>query len=166
MMASTLEPMVRLMWIHQVVQAILALIPCDALYWEMAEQFVDPATYQEVWQAGEPRPLYGAVNVRLFNVANRLPGETIMDSVGLSILGLPDIQCHFVNLDLNQMAGLLYNVAGYLLENGDLIQDNETIPGFAPGSKWHCHHEDSLAQPLRLVLDINPGEPYNTGRSS
>jgi hypothetical protein len=45
---------------------------------------------------------------------------------------------------------------------GDVIEDGHTVEGIAPGSKWRCRHEDALASPSRVVIDINPG-PYAAG---
>jgi hypothetical protein len=50
-----------------------------------------------------------------------------------------------------------------LYESGDVIKDNHTVAGVGPDSKWICQHEQSLAKPERVVLDLNPGSPYAAG---
>ena len=61
-----------------------------------------------------------------------------------------------------------YNVASYLLEYDNPIQNGETIDGVADGQmsqeiQWVCRYENALIQPPRAVLDINMGE-YASGR--
>ena len=48
----------------------------------------------------------GFLNVRVFKVGDN-PGEMLMDTLGLAAIGLPDLQCHFRDLDLNEVADLL-----------------------------------------------------------
>ena len=52
-----------------------------------------------------------------------------MDTRGLAPFGLPDLQVHFRDLEPARLAGLLYATAGYLLEEGDVIADGNTISG-------------------------------------
>jgi ligand-binding SRPBCC domain-containing protein len=87
-----------------------------------------------------------------------------MDTRGLDVFGLPDLQCHFRNLDPKAVAGMLYNTAAYILEHGDVIADGHTVAGISAKDKWQCQHEDSLAAPERTVLDVNPGKPFAAGR--
>ena len=65
--------------------------------------------------------------------------------------------------DPNWVVNHAYNVASYILEHDNPIQDGETIDGVADGQmcreiQWKCQYEDALIQPLRGVLDINMGE--------
>jgi len=87
----------------------------------------------------------------------------LMDTIGLAALGLPDLQCHFRNLDVQAVAGMLYNTGLYIFENGDVIEDGHTVAGINPNDKWLCQHEDSLLEPERVVLDVNPGYPFAAG---
>lgn len=102
------------------------------------------------------------VNVRLYNISNE--NAMLMDTVGLDAFALPDLQCHFRDLDPSAMARLLYNTAGYVLSNGDVIEDGNTIPGVAGDEHWRCQHELALVEPTRMVLDIDPGERFAAGR--
>ena len=61
-----------------------------------------------------------------------------------------------------------YNVASYILEHDNPIQDDETIDGIENGRmsrdiQWKCQYEDALIQPPRAVLDINMGE-FSSGQ--
>lgn len=102
----------------------------------------------------------------MFNINNVGPGEMVMDSLGLAALGLCDVQCHFKELDPNSVARALYNLAAYLFERGDVIEDGHTVEGATPGSKWRCRYEDALVPPARVVLDLDPGSRFAAGGRS
>ena len=89
-----------------------------------------------------------------------------MDTLGLHVLRLPDLQCHFRNIDESRMAGVLYNLAAYIVDAGDIIGDGNTISGVEGTEHWRCQHEMSLIGPERLVLDIHPGKPFAAGTSA
>ena len=111
--------------------------------------------------AGDEQPYYGLINVRYYTISNH-PGDSIMDTRGLSVFGVPDLQCHYRDLEPDAVAQQLYNTAIYLLEHGDIIADGHTLTG-SNGEPWRCRHEDSLLEPSRLVLDICPNAPYAAG---
>lgn len=87
----------------------------------------------------------------------------VMDTRGLQEIGLHDLQCHYRDLDPNDVSRLLYNSAVYIFENGPVIESGNTIEGHTPGSKWICQFENSLIEPNREILDLNPGSPYSAG---
>ncbi len=86
-----------------------------------------------------------------------------MDTRGLSEIGLHDLQCHFHDLDPNDVSGVLFNTAVYIFENGPVIESGNTVAGFKRGSKWACQFENALVPPEREVLDLNPGAPFAAG---
>jgi hypothetical protein len=88
------------------------------------------------------------VNVRLF----QLDEDLVMDTLGLSLLGLPDAQCRFAAADYepNEIATVLYDLAAYLLDRGDVIGDGDTV-GDLP---WVCHEAEALVGPGRRVLAL------------
>jgi len=93
----------------------------------------------------------------------------LIDTVGMSTLFLPDLQYHFHDMDPNWVVNHAYNVASYILEHDNPIQDGETIDGVADGRmcreiQWKCQYEDALIQPPRGVLDIHMGEYAAGGR--
>ena len=163
LMSSMLAYKVRLELFHNVLVSLLELTSCLAIHWRPSQRFVPPDSYLDARRSDHPDPLFPAVNVRLFNVRNRAPGEKLMDSIGLAALGLPDVQCHFIGLEPNDVATMLYNAAYYLFEHGDVIDDGDTIQGIPTDQRWTCQHELALAAPEREVIDINPGPPYAAG---
>lgn len=161
MMANQLEPLVRLKLFHTALEAAIQFTDPLALVFNHSCQVVDPAKYLAA--AAEPpevRP--GALNVRFFNIEGSTD-EMVMDTRGLDELGLPDLQCHFLGLDPNDVARVLFNTGVYLMQNGPVIESGQTIAGRRPNEKWKCQYEDSLLAPKRTVLDINPGRQFAAG---
>jgi hypothetical protein len=103
------------------------------------------------------------INVRMFN-SDGEPGAMVMDTLGLHVLRLPDVQCHFRNLDPSGVARVLYNAATYLVDEGDVIEDGNTITGVKGSERWRCHHEMACIGPERVVLDIDVGDPHAAGQ--
>jgi hypothetical protein len=98
----------------------------------------------------------------LFNIEHSA-ADLLMDTRGLSPFGLPDLQCHFRGLEPRDVARVLYTTAFYLFESGDVIKDHHTVAGVGPASKWTCQHQQSLAKPDRVVIDLNPRSPFAAG---
>lgn len=163
-LSSWLDYRVRLDLVQRAVLALVELARPDAIHWHPSLHIVDPDVF--VRASGEsPAALFltGALNVRLFNIEGS-DGELVMDTLGLAALGLPDVQCHFRELEPNAVASFLYNTGLYLFDNGDVIEDGHTIEGLEPESRWRCQHETALVEPEREVLDVNPGAPFAAGR--
>jgi hypothetical protein len=163
MMSMPLERAARLALIQGVLHAVLEEAPPLAMHWFNSQRYVDPQRYLDARNGPDVDPLYAAFNVRLFRIENQTPGEMIMDSVGLARFGLPDLQCHFKDLEPGEVAGLLNAYIDYIFNNGDVIEDGHTVQGLTPDSKWRAQHEASLVKPDREVLDLDPGAPYAAG---
>lgn len=139
-----------------VVAALTAATTPLAVSWPTSQRVTDPG-------APASDGLGGLVNVRLFAVSDD-EDERVMDTRGLAPFGLPDLQVHFRDLDPARLAGLLYAVAAYLMEEGDVIADGNTVSGLTEEERWRCEREDALVPPARTVLDLDPGDPYAAGR--
>jgi hypothetical protein len=152
----------RLGLFHQAVQAALAVMECRAIHWTPAQRMVDPRKYQERRQPGSDDALFPAVNVRLYRMPQQgVHPEILMDTTGLAALGLPDLQCHFHDLDIGFVGTMLNTGAYEVFEKGDFLQDGDTVESVVPGfDAWQCRHEVSLALPRRLVIDFDPGPRY------
>jgi hypothetical protein len=163
LMSSALPYKERLDLFQRALLAVLEVVPCEAIHWQPTQQMVSPAAYRDASQlSGSALFFAGAVNVRLFNITGS-DNEIVMDTLGLGALGLPDLQCHFRNLEPSDVARVLYNAAWYVFEAGDVIEDGHTLQGTTPSSKWRCQHEDALVAPARVVVDMNPGPEHTAG---
>lgn len=77
-----------------------------------------------------------------------------MDTLGLSLLYIEDLQYHFHDIDPNLVVNHAYNLASYLLNNDNPMKDGDTVDGIRNGRivqdiQWKCQYEDALIQPAR-----------------
>ncbi|NQT40376.1 MAG: DUF4261 domain-containing protein [Planctomycetes bacterium] len=162
LMSRGLDYPTRVRLFRGALRAVLENVDCRAIHWQPTQQIVDPRAFLEAQQEDDiQNHLRGFINVRLFRIEGA--DDVLMDTLGLTALGLPDLQCHFHGLDPNAVAGMLWNTSFYLFENGDVIEDGHTVGGVHPQDRWTCRHEESLVGPTREVLDVNPGEPFAAG---
>ena len=162
MMCRSLEPADRLKLFHGMLQAFVELTNPHAIVFSHSQQIIAPEAYLA---ACDKPPIHrpGSLNVRFFRITNAGDDDMIMDTRGLEEIGLHDLQCHFRELDPNQVSRVLYNTAVYIAENGAVIEAGHTIAGTQPDSKWECQFEDSMLDPNRVILDLNPGPPFAAG---
>jgi Domain of unknown function (DUF4261) len=164
MMSSPLPHQVRRKIIANGLLALLETTRIDLIHWMPTQQMLSPADI--VQRYSDPRelanPVYGFLNVRFFNISNS-DGDMLMDTLGLNALGLTDFQVHYRELEPDPVARLLYNLGAYVFEKGDVIEDGHTVEGVDKKSRWKCRRENSLLDPQREVLDIDPGQPFAAG---
>ncbi len=107
-----------------------------------------------------------AVNVRSFNIEGS--EDKLVDSVGMNVLSLPDVQYHFHSLDPQSVVSHAYNVLSYILEYDNPIKDGDVIDGIKDKAmssevQWQVHYEKSLVKPDRILIDVNMNE-YASGK--
>jgi hypothetical protein len=150
-----------------ILRALLIVLQPRAVFAPESQQYLEPQTFREALSDMPGDELFGFMNIRLFRIDGSEQGisaaynETVMDTLGLSSLGLTDLQAHFKHLDPTLVAEFLYNTAGYIYEHGPMIESGHKLAGFAADHKWVCQLEASLIEPLRLVVDLDPGAPYS-----
>lgn len=162
MMSRNLAPADRVQLLHGVMSALLEHTSPTALVFKHSQQVIFPPDYAEATDR-PPISRPGSLNVRFYNVAGT-DGDMLMDTRGLCDVGLFDLQCHFRDLEPNDVSTVLYNTAIYVFEQGGGIESGHTVTGIEEGSAWKCQFEESLAKPTRDVLDLNPGDPHAAGR--
>jgi hypothetical protein len=154
-LGALVAPQVRLSLLHGFLAAVVEEAQPLAIHWLPSERFVDPARYLALVASGNDAAFAGAaLNVRMFNVGDGVAGEKLMDTRGLTELGLPDVQCHFSGLPPDRVAVRMAGYAHQLFLRGDYIQDGDTVDGLPDGTRWRCQHEESLAVPARAVVDL------------
>lgn len=158
-------PAERLKALQQGVGAALEAVHGEALHCVDAQQIIPPGLFiGELEARGVPCLQAGAINVRLFRVDGdaRGDGRKVMDTMGLSAFGLPDLQIDYRWLDPGQVAATLFAAASYLFAQGDVVADGHAIEGCLPGSSWTVRRERSIVEPFREVVDLDPGAPYSS----
>lgn len=116
-------------------------------------------THSDILNQDEPlvdKVLQCFLNVRFYNIEGK--SDFLIDTVGMGLFRLPDLQYHFHNLKPNDVVNHCYNVAYYIFENDCPIENGHTIDGIFEGQNFGCHFEDSLIEPPRFVMDLDMGE--------
>lgn len=162
-LASGLDYKLRCRMLATWLELALTWFPgCIAVWIPASGKLLTPAQILNNPYRGDNRFVYFGVNVRFFNIEGS--ADSLIDSLGLYAVGLPDVQYHFHSLDPDAMANHAYGVASYIFENRAPVKEEETIAGIGtdgqtdPEVKWVCRYEWSLLQPEREVMDICPGE--------
>jgi hypothetical protein len=122
MMARALSPEDRVALFHGVLRAMIDVTSPDALVFKHSQQVVAPADYLAACSE-DPIVRPGSINVRFFNISNS-DGDMLMDTRGLTEIGLHDLQCHFRDLEPDDVSRVLYNTALYIFEKGPVIESD------------------------------------------
>lgn len=168
MLGGGLPSKVRANMLMDYLEALMELYPsCEAVYFLNSGKLILADEIRAKEFAGFKRFIRFAVNVRFFNVMGT--GDSVVDTLGLSLLYIEDIQYHFHDMDPNWVVNHAYNMASYLLENDAPMKDGDTIDGMREGQivqdiQWKCHFEGALIGPERAVLDVCMGEFAAGGR--
>lgn len=139
-------------------EALVELYPqCEAVYNANSGKLIKADEIRKKEMTGIDRFIRYAVNVRFFNVEGT--EDSVVDTLGLSLLYIEDLQYHFHDMDPNWVVGHAYTVASYLLNNDNPMKDGDTVDGIRNGMivqdiQWKCQYEDALIQPARVVIDV------------
>lgn len=167
MLGGGLKTQLRANMLMDYLEALLELYPsCEAVYFLNSGKLVLADTIRSGEVKGLDRYIRFCVNARFFNINGT--NDHVVDTLGLSLLYIEDLQYHFHDMDPNWVVGHAYNMASYILSNDRPIKDGDTIDGIVDGRlvqeiQWKCHFEDALIGPERPVLDVCMGE-YAAGR--
>lgn len=174
MLAAGLPAKQRAEMLMNFMEALVELYPqCEAVYFQNSGKlfWADAIRHHHIPKEG--RFVYFAVNVRFFNIQGT--EDMMVDTLGMSTLFLPDLQYHFHGMDHNRVINHAYNMALYLFQNDNPLEDGDTIDaisengnensGFARDIQWKCHYENALIQPARVVIDVCMNQ-YASGNRS
>ncbi len=162
---SPVKAVERLHDLQQAINTVLETVHADAIHCVDSQQVIPPGLFLGEVEAREiPALQAGAVNVRLYRVDSPgvAEGRLVMDTLGLHAFGLPDLQIDYRWLEPGAVARTLFAAAGYVFQQGDVIEDGHTIEGCLPGTRWSAQHGHSIVEPHREVITLDPGEPYST----
>lgn len=133
-------------------KVLLECYPPDVVYSDSPQKLFAPESLLDGWDTLNTAALYSLVNVRMFKVENS--DQTIMDTMGMNALGLPDFQIVFSEIDPNLVANYLLTYAHYLLEKGDVIESGNTVEALTPGKTWTVIQQISALDDYKVVLNI------------
>ena len=153
--------------VHTLLETTASLVeshPPLAIHWSRLERFDEPGTFLRALEGADRTR--EVLNVRVFRVSE--DGAFVMDTLGLCLLGMLDLQVHFRGLELGQVAEYLYCVATThvdlgpqeSVQTGCPIDDGDTIEG-PDGSASTCRYEMAMMAPRRGVIDIEPSPAFS-----
>jgi len=145
----------RVLVMRNAVRALVECTACNAIHFQMTQQFIKPESYMASFNEPAPDRLFGFINVRFFKIHDS--DDMLMDTIGLNSMGLEDLQCSFKKYNPKDISNVLYNTAYYLFDNGNIIIDGDTVQGVKRTDKWPCRRGRSLVVPKRTVIDIASG---------
>lgn len=131
---------------------------CEAIYFLNSGKLFSASEVRNHNIPKEDRFIRFAVNARFFTIQNS--NDMIVDTLGMSVLFLPDLQYHFHGMNPDVVVNHAYCIASYILNSGNTIEDGDTVDSAGENGKfsreimWRCKYEDSLIQPKRLVIDV------------
>ena len=146
-----------------IINGVLALLEAaefDLISWTATEQMLTPAFIKQAYSDPEEmaEPQVGFINSRRFRVGD----EVLMDTVGLSALGLSDFEIHFRGLDPRSVTELVGWLVGAVFANGDVIDDGDRVGKY----NWPCRREAAFMGPERRVVAIDPGPEFGVYRKA
>ena len=154
MMPNDYEPRAELEFVSQLATELLNLPNALCYFNPNGEVLRDQRSFSEALSYGlanELPPLDAWSNVRMFIINAQW---SLMDTVGNWQLDIPDVEAcfHSESFEFNEVDNFLRNVSLYMLNNGDVIKDGDTMDG--PGDvAWQANYFDNgLCDPPRPVL--------------
>ena len=156
------------LFIAQVETALQCYPECTAIFVPVSAKLTTPEQFAESrrYPLGD-RFIRLAVNARFFRIEGTK--DMVVDTLGMCAFGAPEVQLHFHGLDPNDVVRYAYNLTSYQFEHEFPIENGDTLDGLgADGNisksvRWKGQYENSLIQPVRMVLDVNCGE-YAAGQ--
>lgn len=146
-------------------ETVVELFPgCIGVWFAASGKLLTPTQIKENSYEDGERFLLGGLNIRYFAVDGTR--DYLVDTVGLYAVGLPDVQYFFNTLDPDDVVNHAFSVAAYQFNEDAPIEDGETVDGFSaknpekgnnPEIQWTCKYGESLLQPKRDVLSVEPG---------
>lgn len=163
--ASGLSYKNRLRIFQDVVAAVCACATPCAIFWRASGKLVNPLVMTRSARPGEKRdPLVGAINIRLLPPSAG-GARMSMDTLGLSALGLPDLEVLIRLEEPAKVEPFLMSIARYVFDLGDVMPDGRVVKGPA-GDRWILKRTRASAVPSREVLALRPaGDVPPTGNT-
>ena len=169
MLTGALDPLERADFDMDYLEALLELFPtCEAVYSLNTGKLILADTVRNKEFTGLARFIHYIVNARFFNISGT--SDSVVDTLGMSLLYIEDMQYHFHDMDPNWVVGHAYTIASYVLATRRSVKDGDTVDGVADNGdldqsiQWKCRYEDALVQPERPVLDVHMGQYAAGGR--
>lgn len=149
-MATSIDYKKRIYIFNKILKTLIPILPCKIVYWACSQKLINTIEFSDALEKESDYSIYGIINVRYFIKDN----YHVMDTIGLSSIGLPDLQCSFDNIDPGIVSTILYEYGRKIFEHGDFLNDNEEINSM--NLKFLCKHNYSDTNPKRIVIVLKP----------
>lgn len=117
---------------------------------------VSPAS--DLQRTSDGAPIIALVKVLAMRVGNSDDGAMLVETRGLTFLGLPEIQVHFLRLDSQAIVRMVLDLAAQLVERGAYIKMGDTVAwGDGELPVFRASYEGSLRHEELVVLDLDGG---------
>lgn len=139
-------------------EALIEIFPeCEAVYIINSGKLLLTDSIKNAKVSGSDRFIKFAVNARFFNIQGT--EDMVVDTLGMSVLFMPDLQYHFHGMDPNWVVYHAYCTASYILTNDNPIESGDPVDGIDNGEistqvQWKVQYENALIQPAREVIDV------------
>ena len=157
------DPVEEMDFITGMGRALLALPEALALFNPNGELLMPADQLDSMQEYNRQNALPGLdawINVRMFNFD---AAWLVMDTVGNWQIDLPDHEAAFPKeqFEASEVANFLRNTSLYLLRNGEVIKDGDTMDG-PGGVRWQgCSFGNGVSDPPRRILRWIPYDAQN-----
>jgi hypothetical protein len=154
-------PLERMRLLTQVTASILATCP-EALgvFWTHASMVIQPPLFRDFATQMIERPLYIWVD---FRVGQNAAGKSSGFTTGMEALGHMEIETDDSPEPPGELRERLFGLANYVLDNGPVIRDGDTI-GEDANERIRVVHADSAfghkGKVMRLEYSAKPKKPW------
>lgn len=146
------DPLAECVLLSQVVASAVTLGgSVEAVYWSAAGHVILPQLFVELAHEILPDPIPLAWVA--INVWTQPTGELAGATQGMRMLGLVDIEIPQTSEDAPQIFNRLTNLVGYLIDNGPVIGDGDTV-GHSAEEKIEVVHTTSSFDDEQTVLQL------------
>lgn len=158
LLAGAMDAKSRAQMLTSYAGALLEMYPqCEAVFFPSSGKLLTADRIRSLDMEGIDRFIAMAVNVRYFRIQDS--EDMIVDTLGMNVISMPDLQYHFHAMEPNWIVNHAYNVLSYIAANDNPIKDGDTIDGVDNGRMsssvmWRCRYEQSLVPPEREVIDV------------
>jgi hypothetical protein len=152
--ASTSAPDVidLMLALTRVVAAVALSTPALGIYWRGATQVhdVQPFVDEAKTASRERLPLYLWLR---FGLVGEEDGTTSLHTTGLADVADMEIEFPHAHLDPETLVDRAFNIAHYLLDNGPVLKDGDTI-GISAAERLDIRHAPSMFDAQRRVYSL------------
>lgn len=141
------------------IEALVELFPtCEAILFRSSGKMFRREKFLDHDYARNTRFIHFAVNFRIFDIQGS--DDMIVDSVGMGVLNLPDLQYHFREIYPDWIVNHAYDLLCAIYDKKIDWRQATAVDGLLPDGtaspriKWECRHQQAFMSPDRNVIDI------------